>query len=98
MKRCREGYEFAVSRPKVIMHEENGKLLEPMQRVTVNVVDHYAGRVIQAFNLRKGIMEDMDSTNVEHAPKTPKKGKFNSRKPKLQMAIQNLFMFCQPVR
>lgn len=62
-KMRREGYEFAVSRPKVIMHEENGKLFEPMQRVTVHVVDYYAGRVIQAFNLRKGIMEDMDSMN-----------------------------------
>ena len=62
-KMRREGYEFAVSRPKVIMHEENGVLMEPMQRVTVNVVDHYSGRVIQAFNVRKGIMEDMDSSN-----------------------------------
>ena len=62
-KMRREGYEFAVSRPKVIMHEENGVLLEPMQRVTVNVVDHYSGRVIQAFNIRKGIMEDMDSND-----------------------------------
>jgi len=62
-KMRREGYEFAVSRPKVIMKEENGVLMEPMQRVTVNVVDYYAGRVIQAFNLRKGIMEDMNSEN-----------------------------------
>lgn len=62
-KMRREGYEFAVSRPKVIMHEENGVLMEPMQRVTVNVVDHYSGRVIQAFNVRKGVMEDMDSSN-----------------------------------
>ena len=62
-KMRREGYEFAVSRPKVIMHEENGVLMEPMQRVTVNVIDHYSGRVIQAFNVRKGIMEDMDSSN-----------------------------------
>ncbi len=56
----REGYEFAVSRPQVIFHEENGIIFEPMQRVTVNVLDKYAGRVIQAFNIRKGVMEDMD--------------------------------------
>lgn len=63
-KMRREGYEFAVSRPRVITHtDENGNVFEPMQRVTVNVIDMYAGRVIQAFNLRKGIMEDMDSTN-----------------------------------
>jgi len=56
----REGYEFAVSRPQVIFHEENGVLYEPMQRVTVNVLDKYSGKVIQAFNIRKGVMEDMD--------------------------------------
>lgn len=56
----REGYEFAVSRPQVIFHEENGKLYEPMQRVIVNVLDKYSGRVIQAFNIRKGVMEDME--------------------------------------
>lgn len=56
----REGYEFAVSRPQVIFHDENGKLYEPMQRVIVNVLDKYSGRVIQAFNIRKGVMEDME--------------------------------------
>lgn len=56
----REGYEFAVSRPQVIFHEENGKLYEPMQRVIVNVLDKYSGRVIQSFNIRKGVMEDME--------------------------------------
>lgn len=56
----REGYEFAVSRPQVIFHEENGKLYEPMQRVIVNVLDKYSGRIIQAFNIRKGVMEDME--------------------------------------
>ena len=59
----REGYEFAVSRPKVITKIIDGEVYEPMQRVTVNVIDMYAGRVIQAFNLRKGVMEDLDSTN-----------------------------------
>ncbi len=59
----REGYEFAVSRPQVILHEENGVLYEPMQRVIVNVLDKYSGRVIQAFNLRKGVMEDMETTD-----------------------------------
>ena len=56
----REGYEFAVSRPQVIFHEENGKLYEPMQRVIVNVLDKYRDGVIQAFNIRKGVMEDME--------------------------------------
>ena len=59
----REGYEFAVSRPQVILHEENGVLYEPMQRVVVNVLDKYSGRVIQAFNLRKGVMEDMETSD-----------------------------------
>lgn len=59
----REGYEFAVSRPQVIFHEENGKIYEPMQRVVANVIDKYSGKVIQAFNMRKGIMENMEMEN-----------------------------------
>ena len=59
----REGYEFAVSKPKVIFHEENGKIYEPMLRVMVNVIEKYSGRVIQAFNIRKGIMENMEMDN-----------------------------------
>ena len=39
----REGYELAVSKPEVIMKKEGGRLLEPIERVVVNVPDEYSG-------------------------------------------------------
>ena len=43
----REGYEFQVTRPQVIMKEENGKLLEPYEELTVDVDEKYVGVVIE---------------------------------------------------
>ena len=55
----REGYEIGVSKPEVLMHREDGKLLEPMERVIVNCPEVYSGTVINKLNLRKGLMEAM---------------------------------------
>ncbi len=55
----REGYEVGVSKPEVLMHKEDGKLLEPMERVIVNCPEVYSGTVINKLNLRKGLMESM---------------------------------------
>lgn len=55
----REGYEIAVSKPEVILHRENGKLLEPMERVIISVPDEHSGVVIAKLNQRKGIMHSM---------------------------------------
>ena len=57
----REGFEFLVSKPKVIMREENGRQLEPMEQVIVDVDDHFVGTVTQKLGERKGIMIAMDS-------------------------------------
>ncbi|MCT4508318.1 MAG: translational GTPase TypA [Tepidibacter sp.] len=59
----REGYELAVSKPEVLMHKEDGVLLEPVERVILNVPDEYSGTVISKLNLRKGLMEGMESEN-----------------------------------
>ncbi|SHJ68367.1 translational GTPase TypA [Tepidibacter formicigenes] len=59
----REGYELSVSKPEVLMHKENGKLLEPVERVIINIPDEYSGTVISKLNLRKGLMESMESEN-----------------------------------
>ncbi|WP_099188905.1 translational GTPase TypA [Tepidibacter mesophilus] len=59
----REGYELAVSKPEVLMHKEDGVLLEPVERVILNVPDEYSGTVISKLNLRKGLMEGMSSEN-----------------------------------
>ena len=55
----REGYEIGFSKPEVLMHREDGKLLEPMERVIVNCPEVYSGTVINKLNLRKGLMESM---------------------------------------
>jgi GTP-binding protein len=59
----REGYELQVSQPKVIMHEEDGKTLEPYESVVVDVPDEYSGVVIEKLGNRKGEMLGMNSEN-----------------------------------
>ena len=57
----REGYELGVSKPEVLMHrDENGTLLEPMERVIVNCPEVYSGTIINELNQRKGMMESME--------------------------------------
>jgi len=56
----REGYEVGVSKPEVLMHRENGKLMEPVERVIANVPEAYSGTVISKLNVRKGLMESME--------------------------------------
>lgn len=56
----REGYEFAVSKAEVIYKEdENGRKLEPMERVYVDVPEEYSGAVIQKLSSRKGELLNM---------------------------------------
>ncbi|PBF85276.1 GTP-binding protein TypA [Clostridioides difficile] len=55
----REGYEVGVSKPEVLMHKEDGKLMEPIERVVVNCPEVYSGTSINELNMRKGMMESM---------------------------------------
>jgi len=55
----RQGYEFQVSRPKVILKEKHGQLLEPMELLIIEVPEQYVGTVIQSISLRKGELENM---------------------------------------
>ena len=55
----REGYEFQVSRPKVIMKEEDGVMLEPVELLIVEVPENYVGAVIEKLGSRKGELENM---------------------------------------
>ena len=57
----REGFELAVGRPQVIVHEENGVKQEPIEQVIVNVPDEMSGVVIKKMGMRKGEMRDMQS-------------------------------------
>lgn len=55
----REGYEFQVSRPKVIYKEINGEKCEPIETVVVEVPEAYAGTVINKLGARKGELVEM---------------------------------------
>ncbi|MCR4586928.1 MAG: translational GTPase TypA [Lachnospiraceae bacterium] len=60
----REGYEFAVSKAEVIYKkDENGKLLEPMEDIYVDVPDEFSGTVIQKLSQRKGELKSMGQAN-----------------------------------
>src|SRR5205085_3538580 len=55
----REGFELTVGKPPVITREINGKLHEPVERVSVDIPEDYLGVVTQMLALRKGRMEQM---------------------------------------
>ncbi|MBQ6455291.1 MAG: translational GTPase TypA [Eggerthellaceae bacterium] len=56
----REGFEFQVGRPRVIIREdENGNKLEPIEEATVDVPGEYAGKAIEVFGNAGGEMLDM---------------------------------------
>jgi GTP-binding protein len=59
----REGYELSVSKPEVIYHKEDGKTMEPIEKVFLEVPDEYSGAVIQKLNLRKGDLTYMLQEN-----------------------------------
>ncbi|HRV72916.1 MAG TPA: translational GTPase TypA [Eubacteriales bacterium] len=56
----REGFEFAVSRPKVIMKKNaEGQLLEPVEELTIDVPSEYTGAIMEKLGRRKAEMTDM---------------------------------------
>lgn len=57
----REGYEFQVSRPQVILKQEAGKTLAPFDRVFIEVPENLNGAVIQKLGARGGVMHDLET-------------------------------------
>ncbi|BDU35593.1 translational GTPase TypA [Vibrio nigripulchritudo] len=55
----REGFELAVSRPEVIIKEEDGQKLEPFETVTIDVLEENQGSIMEKIGLRKGELTDM---------------------------------------
>lgn len=55
----REGFELLVSKPTVIMKNEGGKKLEPMEIAVIDIEDAYVGAVTEKLGVRKGIMTNM---------------------------------------
>ena len=72
----REGYELAISKPKVIFKydEATEKKLEPIEEVIIDVDENYTGAVVEKMGMRKGELQDMKPSTggkqriVFHAP------------------------------
>ena len=56
----REGYEFQVSPPRVLMRVIDGVKCEPVERLVVDVPQDYVGSVIDQLNIRKGELQNMN--------------------------------------
>ena len=60
----REGFEFQVSKPEVLFKkDENGKVLEPIEIVTIDVEEGFVGTVIEKLGTRKGELQDISNTS-----------------------------------
>jgi len=57
----REGYEFMVSKPRVITFEENGKTMEPMEQVFLDIPDDKIGIISEKLSIRKGRMMNIQN-------------------------------------
>ena len=55
----REGYEFMVSKPRVITKEEDGKITEPVERIFIDVPEEFVGVVTEKVANRKGKMVNL---------------------------------------
>jgi GTP-binding protein len=60
----REGFEFAVGKPRVIIKEMGGRMCEPYERATIEVPTEHAGRIIEYLGRRRGEMTHMDSVGA----------------------------------
>ena len=60
----REGYELSVSKPQVLMKEENGIKLEPFEKVLIDCPNDYAGTVINDLNERKGTIISINNDEL----------------------------------
>ena len=61
----REGFELSISRPRVIFRDEDGKKMEPIEEVTIDVDDEYTGVVVEKLTgVRKGDLVEMKPAGV----------------------------------
>ena len=88
----REGYEFAVSRPEVIVKEIEGKRHEPVEHLTIDVPEDYVGAVTEALGKRRGEMLEInynDRGGVRLEYKIPTRGLIGFRNAMLTLTAGN---------
>ena len=61
----REGYEFSISRPQVVLKKIKDKIMEPEEFAIIDVEEQYMGTVMEAMSKRKGTMKNMIHTGTE---------------------------------
>lgn len=103
----RELYEFTIGSPQVIFQkDENGKLLEPVEKFKVEVPSEYSGPVIEELGRRKGEMIDMntdENNRVSLEYKVPSRGLLGVRSKLLSLSkgyavSQSLFLDFEPYK
>ncbi|MDR0286160.1 MAG: translational GTPase TypA [Clostridiales bacterium] len=62
----RQGYEFQVSRPRVIFKEIKGVLCEPMEHLVIDIPEESMGIVMEKIGIRKGEMRNMHNISEEY--------------------------------
>ncbi|HEX6177107.1 MAG TPA: translational GTPase TypA, partial [Thermoanaerobaculia bacterium] len=78
----REGFEFALSRPQVILKEAGGKLMEPYEALVVDIAEEHLGAIMEKLQQRRGEMTDMvnpGTGRVRVEFKIPTRGLFGIR-------------------
>ncbi len=101
----REGYEFQVSKPEVILHQKEDGLYEPMELVELEVGGDYQGVVIEMLGKRRGVMRDMrhhDDGSIHYTYVVPTRGLLGFRQQFLtatrgQGIINSLFLGYEPL-
>ena len=104
-KMRREGYEFAVGRPQVIIREIDGKICEPIETFTVDVPTEHQGPVIQELGSRRGEMVHMESNgaSTQVIYEIPSRGLIGVRSKLLSLTrgyavIQTIFKGYEPIK
>jgi GTP-binding protein len=59
----REGYEFEVGRPQVVTHEENGKTMEPLEEVIIEIPSEHVGAVQMELGTRRATLKEQFQTD-----------------------------------
>jgi len=55
----REGYELMVSKPQVITRQQDGKTLEPVERLFLDIPEEFVGKITEKLSIRKGRLESL---------------------------------------
>jgi GTP-binding protein len=59
----REGFELMVGKPEIVVHAENGKKLEPVERLVVDIPESFIGIILETLGSRRGEMLKMNNHN-----------------------------------